>query len=348
MFFAAQPLIADIVNSTGHRNSTLETSTNTFLQYFLPTITGINIPLSLTNFLVFLNTGFLNSPSALIYFNLVIVDLLNAVVGIQISVNLWNDTDHHSVEFWGKDGHEFGRYVNNFTFDANIVLVFGLCLMTVFWIELSALHVLRKLKLVSRVIVTLAYFYGGLSVLYRYLLGKHSEPRRLFQSTGVEANDIFQCLLIFSILCLSIYTQARIWMNKSKVDFPIFLAASRACLIITLNVVISYSCFVAIVATRVYYEGPWNNTFTCPRSGDEIGEDKEDEHWTFTDLLLCDELYLSVTFMCLHCTENSFILLFQRNSRMFLRLRVEMFVMDVKRVWGEFRGVDPEYEYLWR
>ena len=342
MFFAVQPLITDIVNSTGHRNSSLETSINIFLQYFLPTITAINIPLSLTNFFVFLNTGFLNSPSALIYFNLVIVDLLNAAVGIKISVNLWNDTDHHSVKFWGKNGHEFGRYVNNFTFDANIVLVFGLCLIMILWIELSALHVLRKLKLVSRVIVTLAYFYGGLSVLYRYLLGKHSEPRRLFQSTGVEAKDIYECLLIFSSLCLSIYTQARIWMNKSTIDFPIFLAASRACLIITLNVVISYSCFVAIVATRVYYEGSWNNTFTCP------GEDKEDEHWTFTDILLCDELYLSVTFMCLQCTVNSFILLFQRNTRTFLRLKVETLVKDVKRFWGEFRGEYPEYEYPYR
>ena len=346
MFFAAQPLITDIVNSTSHRNSSLETSTNIFLQYFLPIITAMNIPLSLTNFFVFLNTGFLNSPSALIYFNLVIVDLMNAAVGIKISVNLWNDTDHHSVEFWGKNGHEFGRYVTNFTFDANIVLVFGLCLMMMLWIELSALDVLRKLKLISRVIVTLAYFYGGLSVLHRYLLGKHSEPKRLFQSTGVEAKDIFECLLIFSILCLSIYTQARIWMNKSKIDFPIFLAASRACLIITLNVVISYSCYVAIVATRVYYEGPWNNTFTCPGSGDEIGEDNKDKHWTFTDLLLCDELYLSVAFMCLQCTVNSFILLFQRNTRNFLRFKVETFVMDVKRFWEEFRGEYPEYEYL--
>ena len=329
---------------------TIKTYTNLFLQYFLPTITAINIPLSLTNFIVFLNTGFLNSPSNLIYFNLVIVDLLNSAVGIKISVNLWNDRDHNSATFWGEKTQTFSKYIYNFTFDTNIMLVFGLSLIRVLWTEMSALHVLRRLKVVSGVTVFFAYVYGTLSCFNRYHLEKHARlrPRLLFPTGGIEAKDIFQCYVIFSIVYMCIYTQARIWLNKSLVRYRMFLAASKGSLIVTLNVVVSYSYYILMIGIREYHKLPGNNEFTCP--GDKVNEDTGDEYWTVTDLLLCDELYLSVTFMCFQCTINSLILLFQRQSRRFLRMRGRLCVRDVRRVCSECYsctcGEDPDYEYL--
>ena len=324
-----------------NNDSTVETSTNTALQFFLPVMTAMNIPMSLTNFFVILNIGFLNSPSIMIYFNLVIVDLLNSAVGVMISVDLWNNTDHQSATFWGKGGHEMAfSYVYIFTFNMNIVLVLGLCLIRVLWTELSALQVLTQLKVVSWVTIALANFYGVFCCLlwYHESQKKSFMPHLLIPSHAVEVNDILDCAIILSALYMSIYTQARIWLNKSRVNISIFLAASRSSLIITLNVAVSYSFFVAMVATRIYYKVPWENKFTCPKDG----------VWSFTNLLLCDELYLTITFMCFQSTMNSFILLFQRQTSRFLRVRGRMCVLDMKRKCSECCtcGDDSDYEYL--
>ena len=349
----SQPLNSSYTVSntpTNTSTNTLETSTNTFLQYFLPLITTINTPLSLTNFLVFLKLGFLNSPSNMLYFNLVIVDLLNAVVGIMVSANLWSNEDHQSVEFWRDLEHEVASYISLFTLNTNIVLVFGLCLIRVLWTEMSALHVLRKLKIVSWVIIVLAYLYGFLACsLWHFKSDKKGTGNKLlFPNRTVEAYDIADCAIIFAIVYMSVYTQVRIWLSKSRVDSQIFLSASRASLIITLNVLFSYCFFVAIVATRAYYVVSWNNTFSCPGDNGDDGDtgDNGDTNWTFTDLLLCDELYLSVTFMCFQCTVNSFILLYQKQTRRYLRETGKRCVREVRRFYLEWRGYDPDYDYL--
>jgi hypothetical protein len=314
---------------------------NAVLKFIVPTLTAINIPLSLTNFFVFLKTGFLNSPSNMIYFNLVIVDLLNSVVGTKMSVTLLNDSDK-SVSFWGDKKNDFERYVNNFTFDTNIVLVFGLCLIRTLWVEMSALQVLRRLRAVSMAIVILAHVYGMMSCGYRFYLEKQERLWLLFQSDVVEVKDIFECSLVISIICMSIYTSVRIWLKKSKVEFTMFIAAFRSSLIITVAVSLSYSFWIAIVATRVHYKDPWNNTFKCP--GDKGESEKRD--WSFTDFLLCDELYLSVTFMCFQSTVNSFILIFQRHTRRFLTANSWMCLVKVRDVFQDCFHEDSDYEYL--
>jgi hypothetical protein len=337
----------DSVNSTftdlNLSKSSLDTYTRRFLQYFIPIMTSINTPLSLANFFVFLNTGYLKSPSVLIYFNLVIVDLVNSALGIMISVRLWNNSESRSVMFWGKGGLALAEsYLTLFTFDANIVLVSGLCLIRVLWTEMYAVRVLRKLKLVSWVVVGLAYLYGVFCCFLWHLESqkKSFKPRLLVPSHAVGANDIANCCIIFSALYMSIYTQAWIWKNKSKVYSPIILGALRSSLLITMNVAISNSFFVAMVCVREINKVPWNNKFTCP--GDESREDEGQKHDTFIDLLLCEELSLVIAFMTLQCTMNSFILLFQRRTRKYLR----MFATYIWRLSEVCCCNDSDYEYL--
>ena len=151
-----------------------------------------------------MRTGFLDSPSNIIYFNLVIVDLLNSAAGILISAGLWNDTNHKSDAFWHHKDHVIASDISLFTFDANIVLVLGLCMIRVLWTEMPALHVFRVLRMVSWITVVLAYLYG---ILFCFLWHFQSDwealkPKLLFRGRTVEAYDIIDCSIIFSIfLC---------------------------------------------------------------------------------------------------------------------------------------------------
>ena len=327
-------------------------NTTIFLRDFLPILTAINIPLSLTNFLIFIKLGFQNSPSNFIYFNLVIVDLLNSAVGFKVSLNLWNGTDNmtHFVAFWGDKRYAFERYVNNFTFVSNIVLVFGLCLIRILWMEMSALHVLGRLKIVSVAMVILAYSYGFISCVYRFCLERNYTPGLdlIFQSTLVEVKDILESLLVVVIILMSIFIHLRIWRNKSKIELSIFKAASSASLIITANVLFSYTFWIITVGVRVHYVVNVSKSHSCP--GSENRTENAGDGWKsdfkFEDFLLCDELYVSIFFMCLHCTINSFILLFQRHTRRFLKNRAKICLLKLKRVYRQMLG-DDEYDYVY-
>ena len=325
-----------------------EASTNAFLRYFLPLMTAINTPLSLTNFFVFLNTGFLYSPSVMIYFNLVIVDLLTSAAGIMNSVNLWkrNGTDHQSMVHWGDKDQKLASYIYIFTFEANVWLVFGLCLIRVLWTEISALHVLGRLRIVSGAAVVLANVLGMASCLYTYFSKTLEKPGLLFPAPEVEAKNVMDCLVIFAIFNMSIYTQVRVCQRKSQINYATFVSASKASLIITLNVIISYSYYIVMVATRIYYEKSWDNKFTCPKDGNEEDKNRGDKVQDFFYFLLCDELYLSITFMSFQCTVNSGILLFQQQTRSFLRTRARMCLMDVRSACLGCCGNDSDYEYL--
>ena len=342
---------ADIGNSAN--TGDLLGNTTIFLRDFLPILTAINIPLSLTNFLIFVKLGFQNSPSNFIYFNLVIVDLMNSAVGFKVSLNLWNDTGNmtHFVAFWGDQRYAFERYVNNFTFVSNIVLVFGLCLIRILWLEMSALRVLGRLKTVSVVMVILAYSYGSISCVYRFYLEKNYTPGSglIFQSLLVEVKDIFECLLVVVIILMSIFIHLRIWRNKSKIEWSVFKAASSASLIITANVLFSYAFWIITVGVRVYYVVNVSETHSCPGSENQTvyAGDGWKSNFNFKDFLLCDELYISIFFMCLHCTINSFILLFQRHTRRFLRNKAKICLFKLKRVYRRMLGDDEsDYAYL--
>ena len=324
-----------------------------FLKYFFPILTAVNIPLSLTNFLVFLKLGFLNSPSNFIYFNLVIVDLLNSAVGLKVSINLWNATDNatHYVAFWGDKKYEFERYVNNFTFDTNIVLVFGLCLIRILWMEMSALHVLEKLKTVSIAMIVLAYSYGLISCVYRFLLQKNYKysdgTDRIFQTPLVEVKDICESLLVVLIILMSVYIQLKVWMKKSQLESSIFRAASYASCIITANVLFSYTFYIITVGVRVRHVVTSNNTYSCPGNDEGSAGGRRDGTFKFVDFILCDELYISTLFMCFHCTINSIVLIFQRHTRRFLRNKARICIIKLREAYLRLsNNEETDYAYF--
>ena len=284
----------------------LETSINTFLQYFLPTVTGINIPLVITNLVFFLNTGILNSPSKLIYFNLVLMDMLNSAVGIMVSDDLVKNTNHTSANPWDRTRYRnIDSYIFYFAFDANILLVFGLCLIRVLWTEMSALDVIKKLRMISVVTVGLAYLTCLACFVHAYLEKPKDKRKKIFSSVFVEAIDIVECALIVSIIVMSIYTQVRIRLNMSRLNNSNYKRASKASCMITLNFVISYSYHIAHCAARIYYMGIWKprTVKQCP------------PHY-HGHILVCDELYLGVTFMCIHSLVNSLILIGQVRNQL--------------------------------
>ena len=162
-------------------NSSVNDVTNKFLKYSLPTLSGISIPLGVTNLLVFLNVGFLDSPSCFIYFNIIIMDLLNSINGFGFTYELWNTSK--SDHTWN-EGFELAEgYIFLLTFDANIFLIFGLALLRIFWLHMSAITVIKKLKLVSKIVVGLAYLMGIQCCLTAYFGGLFTKKRRPYPST---------------------------------------------------------------------------------------------------------------------------------------------------------------------
>ena len=281
--------------------SNLEASVNTVLQYFMPTLTALSIPLSLINLVVFLKTGIVNSPSNLIYFNLVVMDLLNSVIGVGVSVDMWNDADHKSRNHWG-NGTLLQRvdcYIFLFTFDANIFLVFGLVLIRVLWLKMSALSVIRKLKIISWIALGFAYFIGVESCVYAHF-DKTLKERVPYPNTYIEATDLIECLVILITISLSVYTQIRIRCYKSQLNESIYRSASWTSFVLTLNLAVSYSYYLVVNGARIYGKMKRHNQKKC-----------NNVQWTWIDIFLCDFLYVGVACMCFNSFVNNLILLWQ-------------------------------------
>ena len=278
-------------------NSTVETSVNYFLGYFLPVVTGITIPLVMTNLAVFLNTGILNSPSNLIYFNLVIMDLLNSVVGIMVSIDLAHINRNKLANPWHKE-HLISSYIFDLAFDARIFLVLGLCIIKVLWTEMSALDVIKNLKMFSVATVVVSYVASILCFLIAFLFEKRDGTFKLFSSKFVEVMDVAESVLIITILIMSCYTKVMIRLNKSRINQSKYKLALKHSFLISLNFFFSYSYHIAHCTARFYFMKKWKNNLKC-----------ETVHgWK---ILVCDELYLGVSFMCTHSLVNSLILLWQ-------------------------------------
>ena len=289
--------------SLNNSTSGLEKSVNTFLQYYIPILTGLSTPLSFLNLVIFLNIGILNSPSNLIYFNLVIIDLLNSLIGIGVSVVKWRDPA--SKEHWGNDTpiDRVASYLYIFTFDANIFLVFGLTLIRVLWLQMSALSVIRKLNMLSWVAVGLSNLLGMVCCLYAHFQ-KSLKKKVPYPDAFIEAMDLFECVMILITISLSLYTQIRIRCHKSKINTSTYNSASITSFVITLNLAVSYSYYLVVNGARIYYKPKENNDKKC-----------KDTQWTWEDIFLCDSLYMGVSFMCLNSLVNSVILLCQVRSK---------------------------------
>ena len=275
--------------------SKLEKSVNTLLQYFVPLVTGINI-------IVFVNTGILNSPSNFIYFNLVIMDLLNSAVGVTVSIDMWNDPDHSSPDHWGNGTlHELiDGYLYIFILDANIFLVFGLVLIRVLWIRMSALTVIRRLKQISLISVGLAYSLALKSCLYVYFAKFPKKKGQFYPDTYIEVSDLTKCLVILITISLSVYTQIRIRCYKSQLNESIYRSASWTSFVLTLNLAVSYSYYLVVNGARIYGKMKRHNQKKC-----------NNVQWTWIDIFLCDFLYVGVACMCFNSFVNNLILLWQ-------------------------------------
>lgn len=293
-----------LISDPEERNSTtLETAVNEFILYFMPIACGISIPLSMINFAVFMKTGILNSPSNLLYFNLVIIDLLNSFLGVTVSIDMWKDPDHRSRKNWGNRTtiERLDSYVYIFTFDTNIFLVFGLALIRVLWLNMSALTVIRKLRLISRITVCLAYIVGVQFCLYARFT-KDLKARVPYPDLWIELTDLLECVMILVTICLSLYNLIRIMYNRSRINTNIYKSASRTSFVIVLNLAVSYSYYLAVNGARIYFvrkQGADHEKALC----------EDSKTWGFTAVLLCDSLYIGVSFMCLNSLVNSITLL---------------------------------------
>ena len=74
----------DLLEMEVNATSTKLEKLNEILDYVLPTVCGLILPLCLTNGIVLLNLGLTKSPSSFIYFNIILMDALNALTGILI------------------------------------------------------------------------------------------------------------------------------------------------------------------------------------------------------------------------------------------------------------------------
>ena len=273
------------------------TELDAILLKILPTVSILNIPLSAVNVIILLNLGVLGSPSSCIYFNLVIMDLLNSITGLIISFD-------HELQHWFKV--ESNIYL--FSFDATIFLIFGLAVVRLFCLKASALRILQNLRPISYVLVVVSWVVGGFAVIY---------PRIIKSPNFVDFAwfDLVECLLISTTLLMTLYTWVAIRANRSLRRSAVFRSASTTCLLLTVNFVCSYSYYLFLNGARLYL---LLHDMDCPPD-------------SWVEVLVCqDSLRIGVTCMCLQSLVNNAILLAQPQFRQLLRVSADMCAVDVR------------------
>ena len=281
---------------------------DTFLQCFTPIVTGVNLLLSLIVLVVFINIGKLHSPSNFIYFNLVIIDLINAIIGVLISVEVWNKYDDSSMQDWGNITtiQVVSGYLYVFTFDANIFLVFAQALIRLLCLKMCALSIIEKLKIISWVTVGFAYFVGLGCCADLYFSDIYSETRQPFPGIFVEFVDLFESIVILVTISMSVYTLVSISFHMPAINRSVYFSASMTSFLLTLTLSMSYLHYLIVNGARIYYKkGHGVDDFEkmCRKS----------EDWVWMDILLCETMDVGVIFLCLNSVFNSTILLCQVN-----------------------------------
>ena len=285
---------------------------NRVLYYVLPCVSGLIIPCSLLNILVMLNLGVMTSPSSLIYFTMVLMDVLNALTGILITAD--PETKH-----W--KGVESNIYL--FTFDATIVLIFCLALVRVICIKMSALRVLANLRILAYSAILSSFLFGGFCVYYPHLLRTKSFVKFAWL-------DLLDLLIVFCTVVLSSYTWFAVRSNRALINSSTYRSASNTSLFITLNFIASYLYYAFLNSARMYYV---LHNEDCPPNS-----------WMM--VVVCrDSLYIGVTAMCVQSFTNNIILLCQRHARRFIWSRVIMCSRDLKKKCV-CRREDDGYRYF--
>ena len=271
---------------------------NKVLHFALPSVCGLIIPLSLLNIVVMLNLGVQTSPSTLIYFAMILMDLLNALTGILITA------DPESKHWKGVESN-----IYLFTFDATIVLIFGLAVVRVVCIKMSALSVLANLRILAYAAVISSLIFGGFAVYYPHLLKTKS-------FVDFAWLDLLDLLIVFCTVIISFYTWFSVRRRRNLININMYKSASSTCLFITLSFIASYSYYAFLNTARLYYI---LHNLGCPPNS-----------WMM--VFVCrDSLFIGVSAMCLQSLTNNVILLCQDHVRRFVRKHVVMCWVDVKR-----------------
>lgn len=129
----------------------------------------------------------------------------------------------------------------------------------------------------------------------------------------------------------------------------------------TLNVLISYLYFAVVAVDKVYrygHRGAAENRFTCPmdrkRQPGDISKANTSEDiglsiwhvmdWSFEAMILCDEVLVGITCLCVHSTINGVILLSWRKVCM-IRGRFKIWLERVKEWLRNISVQDPQDYY---
>ena len=241
----------------------------------------------------------------MIYFHLIIMDLLNSINGVMVSVQIWKSAEKQ-YDWQPNNWTKLEGYLFVFTFDVNIFLVFGLALIRVLWLSMSALTVIRKLNLISTIAVGWAYSVGLWCCLYVHFMKLFSKKRQPFPDLFVEVFDLSQCVVILVTIGMSVYTQIRIRFHKSEINTSMYYSASRTSFVITLNLAVSYCYYLVLNVARIYFK------VKSDRGADDYQRMcNSPQDWSWIDVFLCADMNLGVTFMCFNSLVNSIVLLNQ-------------------------------------
>ena len=275
---------------------------NRVLHYVLPCVSGLTMPISIVNIVVMLNLGVLRSPSTIIYFTLILMDILNALTGFLITA------DPESKHWKGVESN-----IYLFTFDATIVLIFGLAVVRLVFIKMSALRVLANLRKLAYSAALASVLFGVFAVYYPHILHRLGYTKSFVNFAWL---DLLELLFVFCTVVMSLYTWSVVRGSRSLIHSPVFKRANTTSLCITLNFIASYTYYTFLNSARMYYT--LHQRDCPPRS------------WMM--VLVCrDSLYIGVTAMCVHSLNNNIILMSQCHVREFIWSHLVYFSRDLKR-----------------
>lgn len=237
----------------------LEEQARKVLSYVIPFISVITLPLTLFNFYILLRQNALYRASHFLYLNLVVMDTLNCLAGIMMAEYLHDNSNI--------DALQFAEFIVLMIFNGEIILLFGLSVIRMLALKLSAATVMSVLKFIAYIIAAISWSTSIGILIHTYL-----------KSMSVQYH--FNLGLIMTILVIItgiiyLYIIVSVWYRSSV----LYTRAYTTSLLIFIGFTLCYIYFIFLYFYHVFLNHSkktcdplkWISVFSCLRSAEFIG-----------------------------------------------------------------------------
>ncbi|KAL5263220.1 hypothetical protein ACHWQZ_G008563 [Mnemiopsis leidyi] len=233
-----------------------QTQLDTALQYCLPIVCTLTLPITCVNLWVLLQKELRRRPSHFLYTNMLILDLIIIVGGICIEISIRN---HGNVS---KVADGIFDVIYQIAFYSGIVMLLGLGVCRVMSMKTTATFYVQNGIKTAGIFVLIAWTLGiTLSVSRKTVLKDNT--------VMLVSNVSLYIILSVSTMAINLYILVKIIQARGHLDQRIFRQASKAALMLFLNSAIWNTLYVVrcvsflvilIESGKTYYdcsEYPW-------------------------------------------------------------------------------------------